>query len=320
MTTGIPRVSIGLPVYNGERYLKEAIDSLLTQTMDDFELVISDNASTDKTEDICRDYAKRDARLQYHRNSENVGGAANFRRVFELTRAPVFKWAAHDDVCAPTLLEKCLEVLDARPAVVVCYPRGAFIDENGALISSGYDGCSLRSSRPSLRVQQYLTKSDMRGRPMFGLIRRKVLEKTSLIAPYISSDQILLLQLALLGEFCEFPEPLFFCREHRERGCRQHHTFAEVAAWYDPNRRSGVHLPRWRLLVEFLRSINNCAELELRETRECYLSVIRWCRWNYLQFVKDLALAAQYLSAKTIGWPALGRRKGPGNLWTAWRL
>jgi glycosyltransferase involved in cell wall biosynthesis len=106
-----PRLAIGLPVHNGERYVSQAIDSLLGQTFTDFTLIVSDNGSTDATEEICRAYARRDARIRYHRSDENRGAAWNFNRVFELADSPYFKWAAYDDLCAPHFVERCIEFL-----------------------------------------------------------------------------------------------------------------------------------------------------------------------------------------------------------------
>src|SRR3974377_1117825 len=100
----VPKVSIGLPVYNGENYLRLAIDSILTQDYTDFELIISDNASADATQEICREYTARDCRIRYYRNKINIGASGNYNRVFELARGGLFKWAAHDDVHLPAFL------------------------------------------------------------------------------------------------------------------------------------------------------------------------------------------------------------------------
>ena len=113
MDERVAAVSVGLPVYNGARYLPAAIDSLLSQTFEDFELIISDNGSTDETERICRGYAARDPRVRYVRSDVNRGLLWNFRNVLELARAPRFKWMAHDDICAPEFLRRCMEELDA---------------------------------------------------------------------------------------------------------------------------------------------------------------------------------------------------------------
>ena len=117
----MPRVSIGMPVHNGQRFIRSAIESLLSQTCGDFELVISDNASTDATEAICREYQARDARVRYSRSERNLGGPANFRRVFHLCSGELHKWATADDYWEPTFVERCVEILDARPDVVLAY-------------------------------------------------------------------------------------------------------------------------------------------------------------------------------------------------------
>ena len=114
-----PRVSIGLPVYNGDNYLKEAIESLLFQTFEDFELLISDNASTDQTGNICRRFAEQDQRIKYVRNVENLGLTRNFNQVFTLSVGEYFKWADHDEVFLAAFLLRCVELLDQ----LLCYAR-----------------------------------------------------------------------------------------------------------------------------------------------------------------------------------------------------
>ena len=118
-----PRVSIGLPVYNGEAHIEEAISSILAQSYRDFELVISDNGSKDKTQQICSEYAKRDRRIFYYRFEKNIGAARNFNRVFDLSSGEFFKWAASDDVIAPEYLSKCLSVLEQNPSVVLVHSK-----------------------------------------------------------------------------------------------------------------------------------------------------------------------------------------------------
>ena len=141
MTQPTPRVSIGLPVYNGERFLARAIDSLLAQDFVDFELVISDNASTDGTGEISRDYAARDPRIRYHRNERNIGAVGNFNRTLDLASGEYFKWAAHDDWCAPQFLGRCVEVLDDDPSTVLCFTAmGVAIRTVAALIRFAFVG------------------------------------------------------------------------------------------------------------------------------------------------------------------------------------
>ncbi|HMB96546.1 MAG TPA: glycosyltransferase family A protein, partial [Tepidisphaeraceae bacterium] len=126
-----PKVSIGMPVRNGQRFIRQAIDSLLAQTFTNFELIICDNASTDSTEAICREYASRDSRVRYFRNSRNLGPAGNHNKCVDLSQGDYFRWHAHDDMCAPDYLEKCVECLDHNPDVVIAYPRTLIVDEEG---------------------------------------------------------------------------------------------------------------------------------------------------------------------------------------------
>ncbi len=287
-----------MPVYNGERFVAEAIDSVLRQTYSDFELIISDNASTDRTEDICRAYAAEDKRVKYYRNSENVGASRNVRRVFELSCAPFFKWTHHDDICGPRFLEKCVSVLDQFPNVVLCHPRSAFIDEHGTILREHNVSCDLRSPRPSDRARQYILESIYAFHPVFGLIRRAALEKTSLVAPYINSDLVLILQLALLGEICEIPDQLYFCRDHSERTNRRYRTYAELVAWHDPSKRSRWQFPRWRVALELARSINR-AKLEPREAVACYWALLKRCRWEYKGYIREIIYAGREIGPRT---------------------
>src|SRR5438105_14597753 len=126
-----PAISIGMPVRNGEKYVSQAIDSLLAQTFTDFELIICDNASTDRTERICREYAAKDGRIRYHRNERDIGPAQNYTRCFGLARGTYFRWHAHDDVCEPTYLARCLAVLQRDPSVINCHSLTRVIDERG---------------------------------------------------------------------------------------------------------------------------------------------------------------------------------------------
>ncbi|MDH3692420.1 MAG: glycosyltransferase, partial [Gammaproteobacteria bacterium] len=134
MSNRKPRVSIALPVYEGEALVGRAIETTLAQSFEDFELIISDNASTDGTEDICRSYAAQDQRVSYHRNQTNIGASRNFNRAFELCSGHYFKWQAHDDEVAPNFLERCVEVLDEDASVVSAFSRMSVIDEQGAII------------------------------------------------------------------------------------------------------------------------------------------------------------------------------------------
>src|SRR5688500_18206971 len=131
MTQQIPRVSIGMPVRNGQKYIREAIDSILAQTFTDWELIVCDNASTDATEQIVRDFAAGGPRSRYHRNPAVLGPAANHNLGVELSRGEYFRWHAHDDMIAPRYLDECVKALDADPSIVCVYPRTTIVDDRG---------------------------------------------------------------------------------------------------------------------------------------------------------------------------------------------
>ena len=271
-----PRVSIGLPVYNGERFLEESIDSLLAQTFKDFELIISDNASTDSTEAICRSYAARDKRIRYFRNSENLGAARNFNLVFELAKGEYFKWASHDDLCHPDFLARSVEVFDRDPEVVLCYSRTTHIDEEGRPIMTWESRSKLASPAPVDRFREVIYGGGNYG-PSFGLIRADVLRRTPLIGPYAFSDAPLLAELNLYGRSHEIEEILFFTREHEERSVRVYeinrpHRFAE---WFDPENAAKIIFPRWRLFTGYLSAINR-APLPWRERACLYGEMVGW--------------------------------------------
>ena len=132
MSTNKPLLTVGLPVYNGERYLGNAIECILSQSFKDFEFIISDNASTDGTEEICRHYEGRDRRIRYHRNAVNMGGAKNSDLILDMARTEFFTTASHDDYFSLNYLEACLAKLQQTEDAVLCCPEQVvFLDPRG---------------------------------------------------------------------------------------------------------------------------------------------------------------------------------------------
>ena len=218
MKSSTPKVSIGLPVYNGEKYLASALDSVLKQDFADFELIISDNASTDGTGEICKAYAARDPRILYYRNEVNIGSAPNYEKVFRLARGEFFKWHAHDDLLLPGFLSRCFEVIDAAPlSVVLVYPRCEIIDERGNLLGRMPNSVETWEKQPYKRLAHVLRWLSSPN-PIWGLIRTDVLRRTKLTGTvsYTVSywDDCLLAEVALYGEIREIPEVLSQHRSH----------------------------------------------------------------------------------------------------------
>lgn len=209
-----PILSIGLPTYNGAKWIRDAIDSALEQSFRDFELIICDNTSTDETEAICRDIAARDARVRYHRNSTNIGLYKNFDRTFELSSGKYFKWAADSDYCLDGFFEKCVAALEAREDVVLAYPQTYLLLRNmdGEETAMEYhDDFNIEDEQPSIRFRKYLEREKINN-IMHGIIRSSALRKTSLIRPMPGSDISMIAELSLLGKFLEIPDRLFVRR------------------------------------------------------------------------------------------------------------
>lgn len=173
-----PKVSIGLPVFNGEQFLREAIDSILNQTFTDFELIICDNCSTDSTREICQDYQSKDPRIRYYRNEVNLGGANNANLTFQLSVGEYFRWAAYDDICSPQLLEKCVEVLDNNPSVVLSYGQTIKIDGRGETIGESLTRIG-DSESPHARLLSIASRSHQ-CEVIYGLYRADLLRSTCL--------------------------------------------------------------------------------------------------------------------------------------------
>ena len=252
--TAEPTVSIGLPVYNGGPYLADTLTSLTTQDLDELEIVISDNASTDDTEAICRDAATRDPRIRYHRMEENRGAARNYNRVFEMSRGSFFTWSAHDDWVAPTFASRCLRGFqEADPATVLVYPHAEFVDDQGHLLGPDTDVMATRRRSIAGRLRDALWHVNM-ANAVFGLTRSSALRRTRLIGPFPASDYVLLAELAMLGPIVEVPEMLFRRRLHEASSQEATGSRHAVQHWFDPSQRGPLLSTRQRLLIEYSRS------------------------------------------------------------------
>jgi len=288
-----PKVSIGVPVYNGERYLAEAVESALAQTFGDFELLISDNGSTDGTAAIARDLAARDPRIRYLRHEENRGAAWNFNHLVEEATGEYFVWLAHDDAWEPEFLERCVRALDEDPSTVLAFSSVAYIDEaaqpNGAR--------DIRMRTDSANVAHRLWDVLMVWHdclPVFGVIRTDVLRRTALIRPYASGDHLLLAELAVAGKYALDPDRLFRSRLHAGQSIQtysiwvDHHAYTR---WFEQRSHGRPSkYPQWRLLGALLAIVWR-APMRARDRVGCYLAVGRWSIRYRSLLRKDLTRA-----------------------------
>jgi hypothetical protein len=295
-----PKVSIGLPVHNGENYLADAVTSILGQTFGDFELVISDNASTDGTAELVRSFATRDARVRYSRNETNIGAAANYRKVFHAAAGRYFKWAAHDDVCHPDFLTRCIDVLDSTPDAVVAFPRVAAIGPTGAFVRDHDPVQGLDDPDPVRRFARALAIGDETF-VIWGLMRRDVLAQTTLLGSHVGHDRTLLSQLSLRGRLVEVPDVLLSQREHPDRSVHRYdwRRPREALAWYDSAVRPQRVSPTWRLAAEHARGIL-CADLTFAERARCAHEVLRWSGVHEVELWTDVVVRSR--TVPVLGW------------------
>jgi glycosyltransferase involved in cell wall biosynthesis len=285
----MPKVTVGIPVYNGSNYLGAAIDSILAQSFGDFELIISDNASTDQTEDICRAYASGDKRIRYIRQQTNLGSAGNHNAIVSMSEAPYFKWAAHDDTLAPGFLAACVDALDQRPHVVLASPASDHIDEYGQVLpysserggvvdragvcwpSLPEDNWNLAAADPTLRFEAVMLNMFMCVE-IFGLMRRSALLRTGLQGPYSGADKVVLAKMSLLGPFWLGRETLFHRRSHSEQYSSS--LSASYRAEWFSGRRDSMLVQQLKLLMAYCDALST-TELTVRQRLSCLQSIVR---------------------------------------------
>ena len=241
----MPRVSIAVPTYNCEKYIAQSLESLLGQSYGDFELVISDNASTDDTEGVCRRFAALDKRVRYVRRTENIGGPGNFRYVFSLCTGEYHKWSTADDYWHPDFLKEAVAVLDQKPDVVLCYPMTRKIDLSGATLSDYDDNLHLMDEAPRARFRALYDRIALCNAHL-GLIRRSAMSKTRLIGAHKASDFDFLGEMALLGKFWLLPEIRFYRRFHPESSSWDRGSAEHQRKYYDPGSKSDAGMDSWR--------------------------------------------------------------------------
>ncbi|MBF2073340.1 MAG: glycosyltransferase family 2 protein [Synechococcales cyanobacterium C42_A2020_086] len=289
-----PRISIGVPVYNGENFIRVALDSILDQTFKDFEVIIADNASTDRTEEICREYAAKDSRIRYYRNPTNIGAGPNHNLIVQLAKGEYFAWVGHDDARAPEYFEKCVEVLDREQSVVLCHSLTRIIDENGATVEDFKEEHlrpSTNSSEPEKRFANLIHDGECY--KIYGLIRLSALRKTRLIENYAHGDGVLLVRLGLLGRYHEIPEYLSLNRHHSGMSTQiASRNYYAYTAWFDTKKVGRIVLPQWQILWGYFQALQD-TPLSLKSRILCYIHLLNYIRWRSRYLLRDVLMAAQ---------------------------
>ena len=304
MSNKFPKVTVGIPVYNGAKYIAETIESILIQTFQDFELIISDNASTDATEEICRSYASKDTRIRYYRNDQNIGLSRNFNRIFQLATGTYVKLTSADDLCAPEFLERCVSFLDQHPSAVLCYTKIQIIDGEGNVMWNGDAGVNelkADSSIPAKRFYELIRHNNHhhQGIEIYSLIRKSALYQTPLFGYYAHADRVFSARLGFLGTFHQFDEPLMLYRNHSNQASvvtkRRWFNLSEPTphpSVWDPEKKGHITFPEWRLNYEYLSAINE-ASIAFSDRLGCYFYLLKrlFLHKNWGRLMRDIIIA-----------------------------
>ncbi|MDZ4722478.1 MAG: glycosyltransferase family 2 protein [candidate division Zixibacteria bacterium] len=281
----LPVVSIALPVFNGVPFIGEAIESILSQSFKDFELIITDNASTDGTDAVCLAYAEKDSRVRYSRNEQNIGSVNNYICAFEKVRGKYFKFATANDVCAPELLERCIEVLESQPDVVLVYGRTKLMDEQGIIFQEYDDRLDLRDSSSSERFIKFMLNVRL-ANALAGLIRIDQLRQTRFLGNHIASDITLMGELALRGKYFELPEFLFFRRVGKQSSTLNK-SLEELKKFYDPLSKKRIALIYWRLNWEHFHSVARVS-MDSKEKLKLFFFLTKHVFWDRQKLATEL--------------------------------
>jgi glycosyltransferase involved in cell wall biosynthesis len=280
-------VSVGLPVYNGAKWLSGSVESVLGQRGIDFELIISDNASTDETESMCREMAARDPRIRYHRNAENIGVAHNFSNAFRLSRSRYFKWMSCGDAIDPTFLSRCVEVLDQRPEVALVYPITRLFEDSldrGAVAEDDFD---LDNADPVARFKTYLRQVRLNN-IMHGVYRADMLGRTRLYSGFLAADVNMIAELLLHGRAVQLPDVLNFRRSHPETMSKLA-SAAALRAMYVPKKPSALKYQAWTQMLDFLQAPFRTDALTWQQRIRLGTFVSRMLVWRSGELLHELA-------------------------------
>jgi glycosyltransferase involved in cell wall biosynthesis len=292
-----PIVSIGLPVYNGEDYIEKCLSSIVAQTYENLEIIVSDNRSTDATFEICKRFAREDDRVRLLRNEKNLGAVPNMNKVVEAAGGKYFHWIGHDDYLRPEFVTQCVRALEADNSVVTAYSKSDVVDERNSRIHEKRQvDFNLDAPQPSRRWRRFFERWYPEGGLVdvfFGVTRLEALRKTRLLKDYPSNDVILFAELALYGKFTRVADGLFVRRDHPDRSYRRRNI--SIYEWLSADHDDQVvHLTRLNHLMDHFRSVRRRG-LGRADRLSCYQTILacflRHYYYDILSEIKEYALS-----------------------------
>jgi hypothetical protein len=211
--SNVPLVSIGMPSYNSGRFIRQSLESLLTQAYERIELIVSDDGSTDETPEVCAELARADPRIVMV-DSTHRGERQNFNTVLRLARGKYFMWAADHDLWDASYLSRCVAALEEDKGAVLAYARSALIDTEGRVVPEMDDALGITQERPIDRYRSLISRLE-NCNAIYGLMRCELLKGTGGYGPYPAPDHLVLAKMALQGTFVQVPRTLYFRRQNR---------------------------------------------------------------------------------------------------------
>ncbi len=281
-----PLVSIGMPVFNGERYLEAAIRSNLGQSYGNLELIISDNASMDRTAEICQDLAASDVRIKFHRNERNIGAAANYNKLFHLSSGEFFRWSNADDLPEVDLVAETLRILQSTPDAAIAYGRTGLIDEDGQSLGEFDDNLDLRENRPSDRYAAFFDRVTLTN-IIYGVMRASAMRKTPLMGSgkFPHADIHFMATMTFQGKFIEVPRVLFYRRMHG-KALSSNPRGQEARTFWTASDGTFM-LPTWRFEFAGMKEIAKASLPAAEKARLAAFSTRRLV-WRHKELTQDL--------------------------------
>jgi glycosyltransferase involved in cell wall biosynthesis len=277
-------LTIGMPVFNADQYIEQTISSILSQTFKDFKLVISDNASTDKTGNICKNFSRLDTRIQYIRHKKNMGGPKNWNFVARQANSKYFKWASANDLNHATMLEKCISILEEDDEIILCYPRTKLINDNGEIIENYEDNMHILNSDPVSRFKRLLDSIRLNN-AQYGVIRTTALLKTKLEGLYMSGDIPLMAELSLYGKYYEYPEFLYF-RRVSEHASTINKDIRALRSFFNPQKKR-LYFHRWKYYMDLIHRVAR-SNLGVIDKFNLFFNLIKQMNWERQKLWSEL--------------------------------
>ncbi|NOV97439.1 glycosyltransferase [Isoptericola halotolerans] len=284
-----PVVTVGVPVWNGERYLAEALTALRDQDLADVQVVVSDNGSTDDTLEIARSFAATDDRFTVLHSDTNRGVTWNFNRVLAAAQAPLFMWNAADDVVRPGHLAQCRAALDRHPEATIAFSRVVLIGADGERLGERDDvDLDFLGVGPPERLHRFFVRQAYQVIGYGGVIRTEVLRSMGGHPDFYGGDMALAVRMALRAPWVQVPEQLYWARNHEEQTNKlQAADPVRQTRAYRSHRRE-IAFPQWYLNHRLLTEAAT-APLGVRDRARAVRVVLRdWTVENWRFFPYDV--------------------------------